>query len=109
DRQTIAFVRLHFIEQPVDDRRIQRDGQDAVLETVVVEDVGETHSQDGAKAIVEYGPGGMLAAGTATEVFARQQNLRAFITGLVQGKLRILPPAGGVLAQLARIQKAQFV
>src|SRR3546814_477462 len=64
----------------------QNDGQNAVLEAVVVEDVGEARRDDAADAGVEQRPGSMLAAGAAAEVLACDQDLRVPVGRLVSTK-----------------------
>src|SRR3546814_20337384 len=54
----------------------QNDGQNAVLEAVVVEDVCEARRDDAADAGVAQHPGSMLADGAAAEVLACDQDLR---------------------------------
>src|SRR5207244_4525928 len=67
--------------------------QDAVLEAVVVEDVRVTGRDDDAEAVVDEGPGGVLAARAAAEVGAREQNRRATVARLVQHKIGVWLPA----------------
>ena len=55
----------------------EADEDDAVLAGIREEDVGEGGRDDDAKAVIAEGPGGMLAAGTAGEVLAGDENLRA--------------------------------
>ncbi len=58
----------------------------------------KTGRDDHAKAKVGERPGGVLAAGTAGEVLARDENLRALVTRVVEHKrgdrlaVRRLPP-----------------
>ena len=66
----------------------QLDRQHAVLEAVVVEDVGEARRDDGPEAVILDRPDGVLAAGAAAEVPAGQQDRRALGFGLVELELR---------------------
>src|ERR1700682_1417261 len=75
---------LGAAEKLVDLRFRQGDEQDAVLKAVVVEDVAKTRGDDDAEAVVQQGPGGMLAAGAATEIGARQQHGRALVAREIQ-------------------------
>src|SRR3954463_3714675 len=81
------FVRLVLggtLEQVIDLLLAEYDRQHAVLEAVVVEDVGEAGGDDDAEAPVFECPGGVLAAGAATEVDAGQEHTRAFPVGAIQ-------------------------
>src|SRR5439155_26578742 len=71
-------------------------GKDAVLETVVVENVGITWRDYGAEAVVFHAPGSVLAAGAAVEIGAREQNRSAFVARKIQHKFRIRFFAGKV-------------
>src|SRR5690606_37525541 len=51
------------------------DRQDAVLEAVIVEDVGERGRDDAADTEIKQGPRRMFARGTAAEIVACNQNL----------------------------------
>ncbi len=61
DRQAIAGRMLGEAEQGIHLNLGQNDGQQAVLETVVVENVGEGFGEDGAKAKILQRPWRMLA------------------------------------------------
>ena len=87
----------------------QDDGQQAVFEAVVEKDVGKAGGDEGAKAVLGDGPGGMLAAGAAAEVAARQQHGCAGVTRLVEHEIGVGLAAGGVHARLALVQIAPFV
>ncbi len=63
--------------------------QDAVLEAVVVEDVGEAGRDHAADAEVEQRPGGMLAARPAAEIVAGDQDLRLAVGRLVEDEIRV--------------------
>ena len=66
------------------------DRQDAVLEAVVVEDVGEAGRDDAADAEIEQRPGRVLAARAAAEIVAGDQDLRLAVGRLVEDEIRVL-------------------
>lgn len=66
------------------------DRQDAVLETIVVEDVGKGRRDDYAKAVVFQSPGSVLAARAAAEVSPRQERTRPLRVRMVQFELRVM-------------------
>mmetsp|Transcript_54566 Transcript_54566/g.173374 ORF Transcript_54566/g.173374 Transcript_54566/m.173374 type:complete len:829 (-) Transcript_54566:162-2648(-) len=68
----------------------QDDGQHAVLEAVVEEDVGERGRDNGANAEVVDRPGGVLAGGPAPEVVARHKDLGLTLALLVENEVRVL-------------------
>ena len=68
---------------------MQRHGQDAVVEAVVVEDIGEARGDDAAKTVIANRPGRMFARGATAEVIAGQQDARALIARLVEHKIRV--------------------
>ena len=70
--------------------RLHLDGQNAVLEAVVVEDVCEAGRDDAAYAEVEQCPRRMLAAGATPEVVAHNQNLGVPVRRLVEDEIRVL-------------------
>jgi len=70
--QRIACLFFRALEEFFDLRFGEFGGKDAVLEAVVVEDVGVAGGEDYAEAVIADGPGSMLAAGTAAEVGACQ-------------------------------------
>ncbi len=66
------------------------DGQNAVLEAVVVEDVGEARGDHAADAEIEQRPGRVLARRTAAEIVARDEDLGLPIGRLVEHEIRVL-------------------
>mmetsp|Transcript_21133 Transcript_21133/g.29051 ORF Transcript_21133/g.29051 Transcript_21133/m.29051 type:complete len:599 (+) Transcript_21133:398-2194(+) len=82
-------------------RPLQHDGQHAVLEAVVVEDVREGGGNDGLDALVLDRPGRVLAAGAAAEVVARHQHLRLGPGLLVQDEVALVD--GHLGAQLGHV------
>ena len=88
-RQRVAFFFFGALEEFVDVRVAERGGKNAVLEAIVVENVGVARRDDHAKAVIEDGPGSVLAAGAAAEIGARQQHRCAFVARQVQHEFRI--------------------
>ncbi len=80
--QAVEFVRRH------------RDGQEAVLEAVLVEDVGERGGDHAADAAVEERPRRMLARGATAEIVAGDEDRRADIGRLVQREGGVGRPVG---------------
>ena len=109
DGELVAGEGQNFVKQLGHRGLGQHDGQQAVLEAVIEEDVGKAGGDDGAKAILVQRPGGVLAARSAAEVLARQQDGGARIARLVQHEVGVGLAAGRVLAGLAVVQVAPFV
>lgn len=80
------------------------DGQNAVLEAIVVEDIGETWGDDHAETVILQRPWSVLATRSATEVPPRQQHTRVAILGQIENKFRIIRP----VVQVAPIEKKEF-
>ena len=76
-----------IVDQLVDLFLRQGDGQNAVLETVVVENVGEARRDDAADAEIEQRPGRVLAALAAAEIFAGDQDLGLVVRRGVQDEV----------------------
>ena len=74
----------------------ERRGQDAVLKTIVVENVRIARRNDDAETVVLDAPGSVLAAGAAAEVGARQQNGCAFVARKIQHEFRVRFFAGEI-------------
>ena len=71
------------------------DRQDAVLEAIVVEDVGEVGRDHAADAEVEQRPGRVLARRAAAEIVAGDDDRRLSVGGLVENEVGVL---GAILA-----------
>jgi hypothetical protein len=69
---------------------VEANRQNAVLEAVVVEDIGEARRDQGAKTIVLQGPRGVFAARSTAEVSAYQEDRRAFGLRPVELEIGIL-------------------
>ncbi len=89
DGQLVAREGMDLVEQAGDRGLGQHDGQQAVLETVVEEDVCEARRDDGAEAVLVQRPGRVLAARSAAEVLARQQDGGARVARLVQHEVGV--------------------
>ncbi len=109
DRQAQAWGAGNEIEQILDNAFVKLDRQHAVLEAVAVEDVGKARCDQRADAEIRQCPGGMLPAGSATEVVTREQDLCARETGLVQHEIGIWPAGRHVLARLTVVEIAPLV
>src|SRR5690606_41961848 len=68
-----------LLEQLVDLILFQYDRQQAVLEAVVVEDVGKARRDDGAEAILVQRPRRMFARRATAKVLTRQQHAVALV------------------------------
>src|SRR5262245_13063847 len=68
----------------------KHDWQHAVLETVVVENVGEAGRNDNTEPIVREGPRGVLTTGAGAEVAAGKQDAGPAIFRPVQFEVRVL-------------------
>ncbi|MPN05571.1 hypothetical protein SDC9_152822 [bioreactor metagenome] len=75
--ELVAGEGVHFVEQQLDRGLGQHDGQQAVLEAVVEEDVRKAGREDGTEAVLVERPRRVLAARSAAEVLARQQDRSA--------------------------------
>src|ERR1700754_2089291 len=85
----VAREGLDFIEQARHFEFGQDDRQQAILEAIVEENIRIRRRDDGAKAVLLQGPGRMLAAGTAAEILAREQDRNAFVARLVQDEIGV--------------------
>src|SRR5216683_784069 len=97
---------LGVVHQRVYDLLRQLARQDAVLEAVVVEDVGEARRDDAAYAEIQQRQGRDLARAAAAEILAGDQDLRLPVGRLVEDEIRVLRPVIAV-AQLVEEGLAQ--
>src|SRR5574343_819746 len=74
----------------------QHDRQNAVLEAVVEENVGEGFGDDGLEPVVQQRPGRVLAGAAAAEVGTRDEDFGALITILVQDEIGVLRTLGTI-------------
>src|SRR6266446_3005743 len=81
---------FRVVHQFVDIGLRQHDRQNAVLEAVVVEDVGEGRRDNAAYAEIEQRPGRVLARRAAAEIRARDEDLRVSVCRLVEHEVGIL-------------------
>lgn len=86
--ELVARMLLGTMANGGDIRLGRGDREDAAVAAVVLEDVGERGRDDNAETEIFHRPGSVLARGTATKILARDQNRRAFVTGLVEHELR---------------------
>ncbi len=69
---------------------VDPDGQDAVFEAVVVEDVGVAGGDNGVKTVIGNRPRRVFARGAAAEVVADDQDFCAFERRFVQFKFGVV-------------------
>jgi len=74
------------LDEPAGGRRVDDHRQEAVLQGIAAEDVGDLRADDGAKAIIEERPGRMLARGAAAEVAARDEDAAIAAAALLRTK-----------------------
>src|SRR5689334_13562300 len=80
DVQRVALFCFTLNEQGLYLICIQWDGQQADVQAVVVKDVCEVGSDDGAKAVLRKRPGCVLTRGATAEIFACQKNACSLVT-----------------------------
>src|SRR5690606_6038963 len=78
-------------QQAIDRRLRKADSQNAVLESIAGENIGEAGSDNGLDAEIAERPGGMFAARSATKIVARDQDRTARKGGVVQDMCGIGP------------------
>src|SRR5690606_17702153 len=98
-----------LLEQRIDLFFLEHDRQQAVLEAVVEEDVGEARRDDGAEAIFFQRPRRVLAGRTATEVFTGQQHAGALVAREVQHEFLVDRTLRAVLIRLTDVQVTPLV
>src|SRR3546814_2236725 len=86
DREDRIGTARRVIHQLVQVVLTDDDRQDAVLEAVVVEDVGEAGGDDAADSEVEKSPGRMFPRGAAAEIIAGDENLGIAVGGIVENE-----------------------
>src|SRR6478672_4053079 len=109
DGQRVAIDGLALREQRIDLVGRQHDRQQAVLETVVVENVGEARRDDRAEAVFLQRPWRVFPRGAAAEVLAGQQHAGALVARRVEDELRVERPHAVVAPGLADVEVAPFV
>src|SRR6185312_9488068 len=87
DGEAGVAAELGVVDQLVADRPRQPDRQDAVLEAVVVEDVGEVRRDDAADAEIQQRPRRVLTRAAAAEVLVRDDDLRLAVWLLVEHEI----------------------
>src|SRR5260370_37708605 len=88
DGQRVACFFFRALEKFLDLLFGERRGQDAIFETIVVENVRVAWRDDHAKSIVFHSPRSVLPAGAAAEVGARQQNGSPFVARKIRSEER---------------------
>src|SRR5215213_4205577 len=83
-RQLIRLMLASALEQLFDLLLGKADREQAVLEAVVVKDIGKAGGDNRAESIVFERPGGVFSARTTAEVAAGEQDAGAFGVRLVQ-------------------------
>src|SRR5215471_10467063 len=81
-----------ILHQLIDDLFGQGNRQDAVLEAIIIEDVGKARRDDAADAEIEKRPGRVLAARPAAKIVRSDQDLGVAIRRLVEHEIRVLRP-----------------
>src|SRR5262245_6257614 len=94
DYQPEAGKRGGLVEQAIDLVLAQHHRQEAVLEAVGEENVGEGRRDHAAEAVVHQRPRRVLARRAAAEVLAREQDVRALVLRPVEHELRVAAPGG---------------
>ena len=100
---------LDLLEQRIDLVFIEHDRQQAVVEAVVVEDVGKTRRDHHPYAVIGQGPRRMLTTGAAAKVVPRQQHLGTLVALVIQHEVRIHRPLAVVLPRLAMVEIAPAI
>src|SRR3989344_1148451 len=107
--QPVTRRRFRLAKQAIHRVALQHDRQQAILEAVVVEDIGVARCDDNPEPVIHERPRGMFARGTATEVVAREQDLRALVARLVEHEIRIDAALAVIHARLARIEITRVI
>ena len=86
----LARVRtaLGIEHQRIDHFGRHHDGQNAVLKAIVVKDISKAGGNHAADTKIQQCPRRMFTRGSAAKVFARHDNFRMAIGGLVQNEVR---------------------
>ena len=104
DGELVAFVVGGPSEEVVDGCLVEDDGEHAVFEAIVEEDVGEARCEDDAEAVLFECPGCVFAAGATAEVAACDQDAGPFVARQVQFELRIV----GTVVEVPPIEEEEF-
>src|SRR5712691_3741617 len=94
--------RLDLRGKSIDDRLVDRDGQDAILKTVGEEDIAKTRADHGADAHLLQRPHRALARGAAAEIRARHQDFRLAVRLAIQDKCGIFRSVGQIAERAER-------
>src|SRR5699024_3055337 len=96
-------------EQVVDNRRIQHNRQHAVLETVVVENIGEAGCNNAMDTEIQQCPDRVFTGRTTTEIIPRQQNAGVTIACVIENEIRVFAARGDIYIQTALVQVTPLV
>ena len=87
--EPIPGSRRHGGEEPIDNGLGEHDGQEPVLQAVVVEDRPVARGDQSAKPVIPEGPGRLLATGPAPEVAAAEEDLGPVVARLIERELGV--------------------
>jgi hypothetical protein len=96
DGEGIALFGFGVLEELIHFGFGEDGGEDAVLEAVVIENIGVAGSDDGAEAVVFDAPGSVFATGATAEIGAGEEDGGAFVAGKIQDEIGIGLFAGEV-------------
>ena len=97
DGKPRVAAELRILHELIAYRARQADRQNAVLETVIEEDIGKIRRDHATDAEIQQRPGRVLARRSAAEILMRDQDLGLPIRLLIEHELRPLRPS--VVAQ----------
>ena len=78
-----------MLEQPLRGRFVHHNGQQAVLQGIAAENIGDLGADDCAKSVIKERPGRVLARGSAAKIASGHQDFRAAGFGPIQDEIRI--------------------
>ena len=109
DLQLITRLGFNLLKQFINFCIAEDDRQQAVLETVVEENVGVTRRDDAAETVLFQRPRRVFTARAAAEVLAGEQYAGTLITLGVEDEILVQRALGVVLIRLADIQITPLV
>ena len=89
-------IGLDGCEKLAEERLADDDGEDKVVELVVLVDVGKEAAHDNADAVAGNGPCGMFAAGAGTEILTGNKDGAALIRRVVEHEVGVVGTVGTV-------------
>ena len=108
DGELVLWIFGAAVEQRLYILFAEADEDDAVLARVREEDVGEGGRDDGEEAVLVERPCGVLARAAAAEVLSGDENLRAFVLGLVEDEVRPLLDDIGRFGVVAPVEEEEL-